>query len=154
MDFPVEIREWTWKWSTWKVIHFVAHCGLNPGLNTEFDGWETQHCRKFWWEDLWNFLKTTSAVEALRKNIELITSPKNFVFGEVLFSSACICVSVYLCVWLAINSKSSWPILMKFGRMMYYDKRQVPFEDEINRVDRTQTLPKRVVKIDIKATYL
>ena len=43
---------------------------------------------------------------------------------------------------------------MKFGRMMYYDKIEVPLEDEINRIDRTQTSPKRVVKIDIKETYL
>ena len=68
--------------------------------------------------------------------------------------SVCVCVCVCLCVYHSMNSKSSCPILMKFGRMMYYDKIQVPFEDEINRIDRTQTLPKRVVKIDIKATYL
>ena len=43
---------------------------------------------------------------------------------------------------------------MKLGRMMYYDKIQVPFEDEINRINRTQTSPKRVVKIDIKVTFL
>ena len=82
----------------------------------------------------------------------IFTSPKNFVFGEVLFSSACICLSV--CVYPSINSKSSRPIFMKFGRTVYNDKISVPFEDVIDHVDRTQTLPKRVVKIDIKATYL
>ena len=43
---------------------------------------------------------------------------------------------------------------MKFGRIMYYDKIQVPFEDEINRVDRTQTSPKKVVKIVITKEVL
>ena len=43
---------------------------------------------------------------------------------------------------------------MKFGRMMNYNKIQVPFEDEIDRVDRTQTSPKRVVKIDINCLSL
>ena len=38
--------------------------------------------------------------------------------------------------------------------MMYIDKIQVPFEDEINQVDRTQTSPKRMDKIDINETYL
>ena len=65
-----------------------------------------------------------------------------------------VCVSVCVSVYHSINSKSSQPIFMKFGRTVYNDKISVPFEDEIDRVDRTQTLPKRVVKIDIKATYL
>ena len=64
-----------------------------------------------------------------------------------------VCVSVCLCVYGSIISKSSRPILMKLGRMVYNDKSSVPFEDEIDRVDRTQTSPKRVVKIDIKAIY-
>ena len=81
----------------------------------------------------------------------LLPRPKTLFLERYYFHRrVVVCVSVCL----AINSKSSWPILMKFGRMMYYEKIQVPFEDEINRIDRTHTSPKRVVKIDIKATYL
>ena len=43
---------------------------------------------------------------------------------------------------------------MKLGRMVYDDKISVPFEDEINRLVEEHTLPKRMVKIDIKPTYL
>ena len=67
-----------------------------------------------------------------------------------VYLSVCVCV----CGCISINSKSSQPIFLKFGRMVYNDNSSIPFEDEIDRVDRTQTLPKRVVKIDIKATYL
>ena len=38
--------------------------------------------------------------------------------------------------------------------MMYNDIISVSFEDEINQVDRTQTMSKRVVKIDIKETSM
>ena len=82
----------------------------------------------------------------------VITSPKNFVFEEVLFSSACmclcvcVCVSVCLCVCHSIISKSSQSIFMKLGRMVYDDKISVPFEDEINRSVEEHTLPKRMVK--------
>ena len=37
---------------------------------------------------------------------------------------------------------------------MYNDKRQVPFEDEMNQFGRTHTSSKRVMKIDIKPTFL
>ena len=88
----------------------------------------------------------------------IFTSPKNFVFEEVLFSSACMCVSVCVCVCVcvchSIISKSSQSIFMKLGRMVYDDKISVPFEDEINRLVEEHTLPKRMVKIDIKPTYL
>ena len=67
------------------------------------------------------------------------TWPKNFIFGqEVFFSSACMCLCVCLSVFISIISKSSWPILMKLGRMIYNDKRQVPFKDELNRFIRTE----------------
>ena len=78
-----------------------------------------------------------------------ITSPKKLCFWRGI-----IFIGVYLSVYPSINSKSSWPISMKFGMMMYYDKIQVPFEDEINRVDRTQTSPKKVVKIVITKEVL
>ena len=74
--------------------------------------------------------------------------------GVYLSVCVCVCLSVCLCVCGTDNSKSSWPILMKLGRMVYNDKSSVPFADEIDHVDRTQTSPNRVVKIDIKATYL
>ena len=53
-----------------------------------------------------------------------------------VYVSVCLCV----CVWrfISIISKNSWPILMKLGRMIYNDKRQVPFEDELNRFIRTE----------------
>ena len=59
----------------------------------------------------------------------------------------CLCVCVWVC-W-SIISKSSWPILMKLGRMVYNDKIQVPFEDEMNRCGRTHTSPIKNVKIAI-----
>ena len=48
--------------------------------------------------------------------------------------SVCVCVSVFI----SIISKSAWPILMKLGRMIFNDKRQVPFEDELNWFIRTE----------------
>ena len=81
----------------------------------------------------------------------LLPRPKTLFLERYYFHRR---VSVCLCGCISIISKSSWPISMKFGRMMYNDIISVPFEDEINRVDRTQTSPKRVVKIDIKETYL
>ena len=63
-------------------------------------------------------------------------------------------VSVCLRVCHSIISKSSQSIFMKLGRMVYDDKISVPFEDEINRLVEEHTLPKRMVKIDIKPTYL
>ena len=66
----------------------------------------------------------------------IITWPKNF-FGRVLFSSACMCLYVCLCVfgWVFTSrfSKSSWPILMKLGWMIYSTNISFPFENETNR---------------------
>ena len=42
---------------------------------------------------------------------------------------------------------------MKLGRMVYNDNSSEPFEDEINRLVEEQTLPKRIVKMDINLTY-
>ena len=58
-----------------------------------------------------------------------------------VYVSVCVCLSVCVSICISIISKSSWPILMKLGRMMYNDKRQFPFKDEINRSGRTQTSP-------------
>ena len=77
----------------------------------------------------------------------LVTWPKNFVFGQVLFSSACMCLSVCVSVFISIISKSSWPILMKLGRMIYNENISVPFKDEINWFGRTHTLAIWDVKI-------
>ena len=52
-----------------------------------------------------------------------------------VYVSVCVCVSVRLYI---IISKSFRPILMKLGRMIYNDKRHVPFEDELNRFIRTE----------------
>ena len=71
------------------------------------------------------------------------------------YVSACMCLFVYvwqcLCVcrlvcW-SIISKSSWPILMKLGRMMYNENISVPLKDEINWFGRTHTLAIWDVKI-------
>ena len=43
---------------------------------------------------------------------------------------------------------------MKLGRVMYNGNISVPFEDGKNRLGRTQTSAKRVLKIDRKPTYL
>ena len=51
----------------WFTVWLV---GSNPGLNTEFNGGETQHRRKFWWKFVWNYLKTPLLVQALRENHE------------------------------------------------------------------------------------
>ena len=74
---------------------------------------------------------------------------------QFCYVSACMCLFVYvwqcLCVcrlvcW-SIISKSSWPILMKLGRMMYNENISVPFKDEINWFGRTHTLAIWDVKI-------
>ena len=81
------------------------------------------------------------------------TWPKNFVFGQVLFSLACmclcVCVSVCVSVYGSIISKSFWPISMKLGRIMYNDYISVLFED-----GRTHTSSKGVIKINIKPAFL
>ena len=64
----------------------------------------------------------------------IVSRLKNFVFGQVLFSSACMVCGVFT----SIISKSSQPILMKLGRMINDDKRQVPLEDELNRFITTE----------------
>ena len=69
---------------------------------------------------------------------KIVTWPENFVFGQVLFSLACMCLCVCLWTVTSIISNSSWPILMKLGRMIYNDQRQVPFEDEHYRFIRTE----------------
>ena len=79
----------------------------------------------------------------------IVTWPKIFDFGQVLFWPACmclcvclsVCVSVCLSVFTSIISKSSWPILMKFGMMMYYDEIQLLFEDGLHLFDRAHTSP-------------
>ena len=43
---------------------------------------------------------------------------------------------------------------MKFGRMAYNVKIPIPFEDEIDRFDRTHTSSKRIEKIDIPQNIL
>ena len=68
----------------------------------------------------------------------LITSPKNFLERYYFHWR----VSVYH----SINSKSSQPIFMKFGRTVYNDKISIPFEDEMNRFIRTEVIEKMVFR--------
>ena len=71
----------------------------------------------------------------------LLPGPKTLFLDRYYFHSrVCVCPCVCVCDWvfISINSKSSWPILMKLSRMIDNDKRQVPLEDEPNRVIRTE----------------
>ena len=75
--------------------------------------------------------------------LSFLPGPKTLFLDRYYFHPrVCVCLSVCLCVcvsvFISIISKSSWPILMKLGRMIYNDKRQVPFEDELNRFIRTE----------------
>ena len=67
-----------------------------------------------------------------------------------VYVSVCVSVCLCVCLWVFISiiSKSYWPILMKLGRMMYNDKRQlIPFENEMNRTGRMQTSPIFCLKV-------
>ena len=65
-------------------------------------------------------------------------------------------VSLFVCLWFWLwfylwfcdhdNSKSSWPIFMKFGNKLSYHKIEVKFEFEKNCTSRTQTASKRNLK--------
>ena len=65
-----------------------------------------------------------------------------------------VCVCVCLCGCISIISKSSWPILMKLGRMMYNENISAPFKDEINWFGRTHTLAIWNVKIALSYKVL
>ena len=56
---------------------------------------------------------------------------------QKLFLDSC-CFHPCVCVCLSVNylKKSSWSISLKFGKTMFNDKRQVPFEDGIYQFDR------------------
>ena len=43
---------------------------------------------------------------------------------------------------------------MKLGRMVYNDKNSIPFEDEINRIDRIYTAPKRHISKYLKKLWV
>ena len=90
----------------------------------------------------------------LALTLNIFTWPKNFVFVQILFSSACMCLSVCVWVFTSIISKSYWPILIKLGRMTYNDRIQVPFEDGMNRSGRTHTSPIWNIEIAISYTVL
>ena len=86
-------------------------------------------------------------------SIYLLPGPKTLFLDRYYFHPrVCVCLSV--CGWVCspIISKSSWPILMKLGRMMHNHKRQVPFEDGMNRFGRTHTSPIWNVEIAIFLT--
>ena len=82
----------------------------------------------------------------------LLPGPKTLFLDRYYFHPrvcVCVCVCLCVCVWVCISiiSKSSWPILMKLGRMMYNENISVPFKDEINWFGRTHTLAIWDVKI-------
>ena len=120
----------------------VIECGIEIGTNISIE----QKCGG-------NNKSNQTIFVCVRFVFVLLPRPKTLFLERYYFHrrvSVCVCV----CVYPSINSKSSGPIFLKFGRIVYNDKSSVPFEDEINRIDRTQTSLKRVVKIDIKVTYL
>ena len=80
-----------------------------------------------------------------------VTSPK-LCLGERLFyscESVILFVVLWFCLWFCDqdNSKSSWPILMKFGTMLSYNKNKVWFQFDKNGFGRT--LSNRNFKISI-----
>ena len=111
--------------------------------------------RTFW---AWNEVKTTSRLKSkftgsyIKKKSEFYwngssqvslraqTAPMQpFLPGQkTLFLDSYyfhwrVCVCVCRSVFIQFISKSSWPIMMKLGRMIYNDKRSIPFKDKINR---------------------
>ena len=67
-----------------------------------------------------------------------LPGPKTLFLDRYYFHPhVCVCLCVYGWVFISIMSKSSWPMFMKLGRMMYNDKRQVLFEDKHNRPLKT-----------------
>ena len=81
----------------------------------------------------------------------------NFVWERGIVLLVWVCESVVLFVVLFVvlwfcdqdNSKSSWPILMKFGTMLSYNKNKVWLEFDKNGFGRTRTLSNRNFKISI-----
>ena len=82
-------------------------------------------------------------------NFKRISRWTNYLVPKTLFLDryyfhrrvcVCLCVWVSVCLWVCISiiSKSSGPILMKLGRMMYNNNISVPFKDEHNRFIRTE----------------
>ena len=79
----------------------------------------------------------------LLADILIFNWPKIFVFGQVLFSSTCMCLCVSLSVW--VSAILFLDYLKKFlsdfdviGRMIYDYQEHILFEDELNRLIRTE----------------
>ena len=91
-------------------------------------------------------------ITALYLFVRSITSPKTLFGREVLFYF-CESVILFICLWFCLsdylficdqdNSKSSWPIFMKFGRTLGYYEREVKFEFDKNCFGRTRTSSNR-----------
>ena len=65
----------------------------------------------------------------------IFTWPKNIDFIGMYVS-----VCMYVCLSVFISIIRFWPVLIKLGRVMYYDKRQVPFINERNYFGRMKML--------------
>ena len=61
-------------------------------------------------------VKSTNAVVKWKDFtfIVFVTWPKNFVFGQVLFSSACMCLSVCVCLCVCLSVSLSPNYLKRF----------------------------------------
>ena len=93
-------------------------------------------------------LSLTNSVKILKISFYYLV--QKLCFWRGFFSSG---VSVCLCVCASISSKSYWPILMKFRRMMNHDNILVPFGDGINHLTLMMRISHKKKK-RIKSTYL
>ena len=59
----------------------------------------------------------------------------------IIFNRVIVFVCLCVCESVPYNLKNCWPISMKFDRVIYIDKKQVPVEDEMNRYGRSHAWP-------------
>ena len=112
---------------------------------------------KKWYSNEQEHVPQENKIASFRKRTRLpaqevlfvVTWPKTLFLDRYYFHPRhCVCVCRWVCI--SIISISSWPILMKLGRMMYnYKRRQVPFKNGMNRFGRTHTSPIWNVEIAI-----
>ena len=101
------------------------------------------------WDGFWLQILVCWGIMIVKRfrHVDNIIKAKHYYLAQnlwfwtgIIFIRVYVSVCVSVCLWVCsqIISKSSWPILMKLGRIVYNDKRQVPFEDELNRPIRTK----------------